>query len=103
MKTAYKSLALDLDAQKNDPLLFPGKASDQILENMPPTIVWEAEFDVLINEATRIANRLKSAGRLLEFPVFPGQRHGSWINPRFKCHETCFEAYALAVEKYLIE
>ena len=92
----------DLEGQKNNPLLFPGKASDELLENMPPTIVWEAEFDIFINEATRLANRLKSAGRLLEFVVFPGQRHGSWINPSFKCHESGFDAFALAVETYLI-
>ena len=87
--------------RKNDPLLFPGKASDQILENMPPTIVWEAEFDMFINEATRLANRLQSAGRLLEFVVFPGQRHGSPLNPKYKCHQVVFDAYALAIDNYL--
>ena len=103
MRRMWKIIADDLEEQKNNPLLFPGKASDEILENMPPTIIWEAEFDLFLNETTRLANRLKSAGRLLEFVVFPGQRHGSWINPRFKCHESGFDDYALAVEKYLIE
>ena len=70
---------------------------------MPPTIVWSAEFCVLVKETTRIADRLQSAGRLLEFVVFPGQEHGSWINPRFKCHDVGFDAYALAVDRYLIE
>ena len=103
MRRVWGLIALDFEEQKNNPLLFPGKSSDQILENMPPTIIWEAEFDMFLNEATRLANRLKSAGRLLEFVVFPGQRHGSWINPRFKCHESSFDAFALAVQSYLIE
>ena len=103
LRRIWKFIALDFEKQKNDPLLFPGKASDEVLKNMPPTIVWEAEFDMFINEATRIANRLKSNGRLLEYVVFPGQRHGSWINPRFKCHEFGFNAFALAVKTYLIE
>ena len=103
LRRIWKLIALDFETQKNDPLLFPGKASDEVLKNMPPTIVWEAEFDMFINEATRLANRLKSKGRLLEYVVFPGQRHGSWINPRFKCHEFGFNAFALAVKTYLIE
>ena len=102
MRRLWRLISHDLEGQKNNPLLFPGKASDELLENMPPTIVWEAEFDIFINEATRLANRLKSAGRLLEFVVFPGQRHGSWINPSYKCHESGFDAFALAVETYLI-
>ena len=103
IRKVWALLAEDLREQENDPLLFPGKASDEILENVPPTIMWEAEFDIFLNEATRLANRIDHAGRLLELVVFPGQRHGSWINPRFKCHEKGFDAYSLAVEKYLIE
>ena len=103
LRRIWKLIAEDIETQKNDPLLFPGKASNDILKNMPPTIVWEAEYDMFINEATRLAKRLQSNGRLLEFVVFPGQRHGSWINPRFECHESGFNAFSLAVEKYLIE
>ena len=36
-----------------DALLFPGKADEETLSKMPPTIVWEAEFDIYITEATR--------------------------------------------------
>ena len=103
LRRIWKLIANDIETQRQDPLLFPGKASDEILKNMPPTVVWEAEFDMFINEATRLAKRLQSNGRLLEYVVFPGQRHGSWINPRFKCHESGFDDFSLAVEKYLIE
>ena len=103
LRWVWKLIATDFEQQKNSPLLFPGKSSDSILENMPPTIIWEAEYDIFKTEATRLANKLKSTGRLLEFVVFPGQRHGSWMNPRYKCHEPNFDAFALAAEKYLIE
>ena len=36
-----------------DPLLFPGKASEELLAKMPPTIIWEEEFDMYITPATR--------------------------------------------------
>ena len=103
LRKIWTLIAQDIQEQKNDPLLFPGKSSDQILKSMPPTIIWETEFDIFIEESTRLADRLKSAGRLLEYVVFPGQTHESWINPRFECHESVFDAFTLAIQKYLIE
>ncbi len=44
---------VQLDAKWEDPLLFPGKASEEMILKMPPTIVWECEFDIFITEATR--------------------------------------------------
>ena len=43
----------DFEAKRQDPLLFPGKASPELLAKMPPTIVWEDEFDMYITPATR--------------------------------------------------
>ena len=99
----WKLISKDFEEQKHDPLLFPGKATESVLNNFPPTIIWEAEFDTFIDEATRFANRLDNAGKLLEFVVFPGQKHGSWFNPTYKCHQMGVDAYSLAVNKYLIE
>ena len=42
----------------NDALLYPGKADDETLRKMPPTIMWEDEFDMYITEATRKEERL---------------------------------------------
>ena len=41
------------EEMRKDALLFPGKADEETLSKMPPTIVWEAEFDMYITEATR--------------------------------------------------
>ena len=36
-----------------DPLLFPAKADAGLLAKMPPTIIWESEFDSFLTPATR--------------------------------------------------
>ena len=41
------------EAMSADALLYPGKADDETLRKMPPTIIWEDEFDIYITEATR--------------------------------------------------
>ena len=40
------------EEMRKDALLFPGKADEETLSKMPPTIVWEAEFNIYISEAT---------------------------------------------------
>ncbi|KAL5270393.1 hypothetical protein ACHWQZ_G001198 [Mnemiopsis leidyi] len=69
-------IAADWEEQKHNPHLFPGKSSEELLERFPPTIMLEAEFDFYITEATRLAGRLRRAGRLLELVVIPGSPHG---------------------------
>ena len=77
----WRLIASDLSAQHNDPLLWPGKASDELLEKMPPTVMVEDEFDFYITEAERFARRLRAAGRLLEYVEFPGCTHGMHLFP----------------------
>ena len=101
MRKIWTLIADDFDRQKNDPLLFPGKASDELLEKFPPTIVEEVEFDMYITEATRLANRLRRAGRLLEFVVVPGAKHGSNLNPALKCFKVAADAKKLMFRHYV--
>ena len=101
MRGVWKCIATDIEKQKEDPLLFPGKASAEILEKFPATIIIEAEFDMFITEATRMAYKLRAAGRLLEFIVIPGSKHGSYTVPMVKCFKTCYDAMKLAFEEYL--
>jgi hypothetical protein len=46
----------DMDEQKSNPLLFPGKASHQTLQRMPNTVIIEAEMDFYLTETTRLVN-----------------------------------------------
>ena len=70
-------------------------------KKFPPTIIWEAEFDMYITEATRMAFKLRAAGRLLEFVVIPGSKHGSYIMPGIKSFKVHNDALKLALEEYL--
>ena len=101
MRKVWKCIAADLEKQKEDPLLFPGKASPELLEKFPPTIIVEGEFDMFITEATRMAYKLRAAGRLLEFIVIPGTKHGSAMNPSMECFKLFSETLKSALQEYL--
>ena len=101
MRKIWKCIAVDLDSQKSDPLLFPGKASDEILEKFPPTIINEVEFDMFITETIRLANRLRRAGKLLEFLVIPGAIHGSTLIQDLKCSKLFNESMKTIFREYL--
>jgi len=94
----------DFESKRQDPLLFPGKASAELLAKMPPTLVWEDEFDMYITPATRFAHKLRTAGRLLEFVCIPGAKHGSGMMPHFRAiWKLSREAWRLAVQEYLVK
>jgi len=93
----------EIEQRRQDVLLFPGKADDETLSKMPPTIVWESEFDFYITEATRFAHRLRAAGRLLEFVVIPGAKHGSGMNPDHQVFKLETKAWEQAIEEYLLK
>eukprot|EP00092_Neocalanus_flemingeri_P037993 GFUD01041361.1.p1 GENE.GFUD01041361.1~~GFUD01041361.1.p1 ORF type:complete len:353 (+),score=93.20 GFUD01041361.1:247-1305(+) len=92
-----------IESMSKDALLYPGKADDETLSKMPPTIVWENEFDLYITEATRFASRLRAAGRLLEFVVIPGTKHGSGMMESHACFKVEREAWRMAMQEYLLK
>ena len=94
-------IASDFEQQKNDPHLFPGKASEDLLEKFPPTIILEREFDMFITEASRLANRLRRAGRLLEFVVFPGGNHMSSAMPGSEASKVFGDTMKTIVKEYV--
>ena len=100
----WECIAVDIDEQRRngDPLLFPAKADDELLAKMPPTIIWEIEFDLFITEATRIARRLRAAGRLLELYIVPGVTHASELDPDLKVSQRMMKDFKLAIETYLL-
>merc|ERR1711971_363222 len=94
----------DFESKRKDPLLFPGKASPELFSKMPPTIVWEDEFDMYITPATRFAHKLRTAGRLLEFVCIPGAKHGSGMMPSFRAlWKLAREAWRVAIQEYLVK
>ena len=102
MQKVWKDLiASDFEQQKTDPHLFPGKASEDLLEKFPPTIILEGEFDQFITEASRLANRLRRAGRLLEFVVFPGANHMSSYMPGTQGNTVLIDTMKTIVKEYV--
>merc|ERR1711936_1506440 len=94
----------EFESKRKDPLLFPGKASPELFAKMPPSIVWEDEFDMYITPATRFAHKLRTAGRLLEFVCIPGAKHGSGMMPQFSAiWKLSREAWRLAIQEYLVK
>ena len=101
MRKIWKLIATDFSAQRSDPLLFPGKASDDLLAKFPPTVIREVEFDMFITEATRLARRLQRVGRLLELVVIPGAKHGSCMNPELGCFKQGVDVMKTLINEYL--
>lgn len=102
MRKVWRLIANDLDKERNNPLLFPAKASDEILKKMPPTIIWGNEFDSCITEVTRMAYRMRKVGRLLEFRVQPGMTHMAAIIHGLKGYKENIQDYKLAIKEYLL-
>ena len=93
--------ASNFEEQKSSPYLFPGKASEELLEKFPPTIILESEFDLYITEASRLANRLRRAGRLLEFVVIPGRTHLSMYIPGTKTNKIFTDTIKSIANEYI--
>jgi acetyl esterase len=103
MRKNWKMIAEDWEKQRNDPLLFPDKTKVKDLMRMPPTVMITGEFDIFITEATRMANKLRAAGRLLELVIFPGMTHSSNWYPDNEGFKTRLEALKLIIDEYLIK
>ena len=67
----------DLSNDWSDPLLFPGKAGDDLIQKMPPTVIFSAEFDMFVTETERMARRMRNNGRLLDLCSLPGNNNNN--------------------------
>ena len=101
MELFWEYIAKDLKAQWSDPLLFPAKASDELIQKMPATVIISAEFDIFITETERLARRMRQNGRLLELCVIPGITHGAFVRPDIRAYSAFHDAYKLAINEYV--
>jgi len=91
----------DITSDWSDPLLFPAKASDELIQKMPPTVIFSAEFDMFVTETERMARRMRSNGRLLDLCSLSGIGHCSYMYPSLKCSEKFYSCYKLALDEYV--
>ena len=66
----------DWENQQDDDQVFPGRTSDEILSQYPPTVIWTSEFDFLRRDNETFAARLKKVGKLAALGQMPGVGHG---------------------------
>lgn len=85
--SVYKLLATDIDNQKNDTDLYPGKISDEFMKKVPPFAIWTSEFDFYRRDNIELARRGKACGKLLDISDMPGVVHGYQLN-NFAVDET---------------
>ena len=103
MRRVWQMIAADITQQAEDPLLYPGKSTDVLLARFPPTIIIEGEFDMFFTSSSRLATRLRRAGRLLEFVVLPGVTHAVCLFPSFRMSEMFNGTIKQALQAYLHE
>lgn len=65
---------------RTDPRLSPGLMPDELLRNLPPVHLVLCEYDMLLAEGMRFANRLGAAEKSFSVRVVEGEKHG-WDNP----------------------
>ena len=94
--------AADVEARTNDPTMFPGKISDELLQHYPPVVIQSVEFDAFSRETKKFANRLRKFNLLKEFTILPGAVHGlggsvkgDWVYDEYNSY------YPLWIECYL--
>jgi len=103
IKAIWRAIAANLTDQAEDPLLYPGKADSELLAKFPPTVILEREFGAQITSNMRLATRLRSAGRLLELVVQPGNTENQAVLPKFKKFHESLEIVRTVVSGYLVE
>lgn len=75
----YRSHYLAQAGQARDPRVSPLLAPD--LGGLPPTLIVEAEFDVLRDQGRAYAERLEAAGNTVELRRYPGSLHDFAVLP----------------------
>ncbi|TPX06861.1 uncharacterized protein E0L32_002357 [Thyridium curvatum] len=66
--------------RRDDPRLSPGLMPDAMLERLPPVHLCLCEFDMLLAEGRRFAERLRARGRPVELRVVEREKH-AWDKP----------------------
>ena len=65
----------DYHKQQNDPELYPMRGQKKLYQELPPCVVFTAEFDYLRRDALFLKEQLQKSGKLLDFHDMPGVGH----------------------------
>jgi acetyl esterase len=90
----------DLDAQKDDCLMYPNKASIEELKLWPGTILQTGEFDFLREETMVMIPKLKEAGVYLDHADYAECAHGEGSETMFKHYDRFWDDWQAALKKW---
>lgn len=82
--SGHTEASLQKALDEGDPLVFPELADPKVLAKFPPTVMIEGEFDKYVTPAGKLAQKLDSVGKLLEYIEYPGSTHTFHLSPNFK-------------------
>ena len=66
----------DLEKQKNDTFLYPGKIGLNVVKKMPKTVLMTSEFDMMRRDTLDYKSKLEKAHKLAGFLDYGGVDHG---------------------------
>lgn len=87
----------ELKAQLDNPLLSPGLMPDDLIDKLPPVQLCLCEYDMLLAEGKRFAERVQTRGKELGYRVVKEAKHAWDKPPPFSPPESMGVEYAEAV------
>lgn len=87
----------ELKAQLDNPLLSPGLMPDELIDKLPPVQLCLCEYDMLLAEGKRFAERVQARGKPLGYRVVKEAKHAWDKPPPFSPPESMGVEYAEAV------
>lgn len=87
----------ELKSQLDNPLLSPGLMPDDLIDKLPPVQLCLCEYDMLLAEGKRFAERVQSRGKELGYRVVKEAKHAWDKPPPFSPPESMGVEYAEAV------
>ncbi|KJZ78082.1 hypothetical protein HIM_02719 [Hirsutella minnesotensis 3608] len=83
---------------RTDPRLSPGLMSDELLQQLPPVHLCLCEYDMLLHEGIRFAQRLEYHNKTVSVRVVKGESHGWDKPPPLAPKESVFIEYGEATQ-----
>lgn len=87
----------ELKSQLDNPLLSPGLMPDDLIDRLPPVQLCLCEYDMLLAEGKRFAERVQDRGKEVGYRVVKGAKHAWDKPPPFNPPESMGIEYAEAV------
>ena len=93
----------DIEANKNDVLLFPGRAPVDVLKTLPKTVMMTSEFDTMKRDVLELVAPMKEAGIYLDHMDYSGVQHGFQFNGKEPKSDVYFRDMKKTFDEWLLK